>query len=243
MQGTDGILADYLPLQIFTIDDVYEGNVDEDNEDAEDDARILSRSNFEWIRYCDRRKSSQQQLFDGTAQQFCATKRRAKTVTTLLDGELLRLPQASYCSGWSSVMLANELLQELGLSANLGIIQTPATIVDGTQTKREGYTALSFHKRFTLERVNQRIAKLPAEQRSLICLQHDRHSNFVLIHKAALERWQALGVTCVKYEFSQEQQNLTTMLTGDHYHGYAGEVSYNSLADFQQNKDRRIWVG
>jgi len=52
-----------------------------------------------------------------------------------------------------------------------------------------------------------------------------------------LARWQAIGVTCVKYEFGDELQNLKAMLKSNHNFSHAEQMSYDSLQNYQMEKE------
>lgn len=231
MNNVKGILEDYLPLNLYTLDDVGEEDMEQ-----RDYGFTLRAEHFEWIRFSDRRKSSQAQIYDGSDQTFCPVKQRAPKAKAILNGKALRLPKISYCWPGKSLMLANELMEDIGLAPNLGIVETKADIVDAVQEKHQGYTALSMHKSFSLLRVQQRLSTLPIEQRSLINLKCHEFEGILLIHKSVLDKWQKKGISEINYHFNDRQLDLPERLKSGVHQATLGMVEYQSFADYQSAK-------
>lgn len=234
----EGIWADYLPLQIISVGDVYAS-------DEEPDA-WLSEYDFEWRPYVDDSLEC-----DDTPQRYLGDKpmtfgvednyNKASVIKSQLQGELLRLPKVSCCWGDDSIMLSSELAEKLEFAPNLGVTRSTATIVDAAGDKQKGFTALSFHKTFFHERVSKRLACLDAPLRPIIKVQLKAHSQTYFIHKSVLQEWKKMGVEDVCFDVSEQHQSFNYLCNAEMYFGSGGARCFKNLADYQANRDGEIW--
>lgn len=233
MDSVAKILQEYAVLRIKGFEGVQ---VDEEELWIDYGGYQLVEDHFSWVRFSDRRRSSQSRVYDGSPQVFCATKRKCIGVVEALNGETLRLPKISYCYGNESIMVADEMLEGLEFAPNLGIVTTAATILDITKTKQQGYTALSFHKQFNADRIAQRLLKLPPELRPLINLRRGKHETQLLVLKGVLAKWQALDVREIEYETDNFSKPLKEILLDDNFYISAPQLCYDGMENYQLNQ-------
>ena len=239
MNDTDGILAEYVPLRIKNIESIYA---------AEDDAYqcLLHRGNFEWCIEA-QRNTTMDQIFDATPRLFSGEEKGNKALEIALGSEPLRLPLISYCYGDESIMIHNSLIQDFDFSSILGVITTPTIIRDASFSLRMGYSALSFHKSLSAQRINSRLANLAISQRPILKMSlYDNTSSALLIHKSIFERWQELEIQDVEYTFEESYGyddgnndilSLPTLLKKEHYYGGGEAVYFKSIQEYQQAKN------
>lgn len=240
MNDTDGILAEYVPLRIKDIESIY---ATEDNDEFHD---LLERGNFDWCIEA-QRNETMNQIFDGTPHIFSGEAKGNKALATALEGKPLRLPLISYCYGSESIMFHNSLIQDFDFSPILGVITTPTIIRDATLSLRMGYSALSFHKSLSAQRINSRLANLPISQRPILKMSlYNNTSSALLIHKSIFERWQELEIQDVEYTFdnnygyddgNNDILSLPTLLKKEHYYGGGEAVYFESIQEYQQAKN------
>lgn len=234
----DGILAEYLPLQIIATGDIYASD--------EVPQAWLNEYDFDWQPYVDGHLAS-----DDTPQLYLGDKAmtfgvednydKAPFIKQQLNNSLLRLPKISMCWGGKSLMLDNQLAAQLAFSPILGVTRTQACIVDAAGDKRNGFTALSFHKSFFHERVTDRLAEVEAKLRPIIKVQLKKHNQTYLIHKSILKQWQELGVDDVCFDIREQHQSFQYLCNAEMYYGSGGTRSFANLADYQANRLGDIW--
>lgn len=234
MDNVDKILHEYTLLRIKDLEGVLS---DDENLWCDDGGYQILGEHFEWIRFSDRRRSTQDRIYDGSAQVFCANARKTKGVVEALNGAIMRMPNISSCYGDESIMVTNDMMKDIGLAPNLGIIASPATIMDLTKHKHEGFTALSFHKVFSVGRVAQRLLQLPASERTIIPIRRGKHDMTLLIHKAVLNKWQAAGIDEIEYDTSDFEVPLKEVLSSGQHYRAAKSLCYNSMDNYQQNRE------
>lgn len=238
MKDMTGIWAEYLPLQIISVGDIY---ASEDEPDA-----WLNEYDFEWRPYVNDSLES-----DDTPQRYLGDKpmtfgvednyNKAAVIKSQLLGQQLRLPKVSSCWGDDSLMLSNELAEGLEFAPSLGVTRSAATIVDAAGDKHKGFTALSFHKSFFHERVAKRLVSLDPKLRPIIKVKLKAHSQTYFIHKSVLQKWKDLGVEDVCFEVSDQHQSFNYLCNAEMYFGSGGARCFKSLADYQANRGGEIW--
>jgi len=243
MNDTDGILAQYIPLRIKNVALVYIS----DNEEAaiggdifEDFAIIdnlaLYNSHFEWVIDSERRSDSYSKIYDGEPQVFCAERRHVPVLDKMLDNGMLRLPLISVCYGEESIMLHDVLLQDLAFDSRLGVVKTPATLIDSSLKPRAGYSALSFHKSMSPQRINERLVDVPIEQRPMIRMQlHNEYATALLIHRDLLARWEAMNISEVEYVLHEKALSLPTLLKEEFSQLSCCGDTFYSFKEYQDN--------
>jgi len=236
-----GILQHYRPLQIIGV-----GDVTDHHKVHGAYTSYLNCDNFRWQPEVNTRHTPQLYLGEGMLNfkpksgiEVTQAELKAK-----LHGQRLRLPQVSFCWGLNrSIMLADALARPLSFSPILGVVTTPAMITDVLGDEHTGYTALSFHKALTYDRIEQRLAAVPAEQRPMLMIALGGQRRALFIHENWLAQWQAAGVDDVAYEFSDKSLQLKKMLKNNHYHGSAGNRDFKSVMDYQTNQGGHIFTG
>ncbi|MCE0556858.1 hypothetical protein [Motilimonas sp. E26] len=231
MLDMQGILKEYRPLQMFSVD-VCEKSGDEYIE-------YLNEYNFTW--QPEPKDGGIAQLFTGEEPLTFHGKRSdplaVKALKAKLGNNPLRLPVISFCWGQEqSIMLSNKIADDIYFSPILGVTRTPATIIDATKQTRSGYTVFSFHKVFSYARVESRLADVPVAQRLMIRIQLTAHKSMYLVHQSLLTRWQAAGVTELAYDFDNQSLNLKQLIKKGSYTSSAGYQTFDSLADYQKCK-------
>lgn len=235
MIDMDGILADYLPLQLIRFGDVY----------APDEQPEVWLNEYDFIWRPAAPDNKDQQLYFGVEPiRFTVEGQqgKAKYINQALAGAPLRLPNISMCWGDESLMLSDTLADKLDFSAMLGVTRTAATLVDAAGQERSGFTALSFHKVFFHQRVTTRLAQVPAQQRPIIKILLKRHRHTYLVHKSILAAWQEQGIQDVCYDIAPKYQSFKRLCNLDMYFGSVATVSFSSLADFQQQTSPIWWA-
>jgi len=232
MLDATGILTEYLPLELFMMGTVYSGTDKEGS--GECYPELMCYPNFEWILDPHKQDNSHCNLYNGSPQLFCGEEPGYKLLAKHLNGDTLRLPRISYCSGDESLMLSNELADSLMFSDMLGVVKTPATICDPTQFIHHGYTALSFFKMFSLERINQRVSLLPAHERPIIYCRLFSHVRAFLVHQDVLRNWQDLKVKEVNFQPADDVASLPKLLLNDGFYGIAEEQEFYSIEKYQR---------
>lgn len=227
MLDITGILSDYLPLQVISFGDVYGEESDYES--------WLNEYDFSWSPKVGGRHKPQ--LYFGDEELVFETegKNKQEALQAKLNGQLLRLPKISYCWGNQSIMVANELADQLSFSPILGVTRTKATVIDAAGQTRDDFTAFSFHKSFFHERTNTRFEKIETTLRPIININLKKSSTVLLVHKSVLEAWQQIGIEDVLYDISEEHLSLKKLINNDMYFSHAGSRCYRTLNDFQEN--------
>ncbi|MDA0118245.1 MULTISPECIES: hypothetical protein [Vibrio] len=233
MIDMQGILSEYLPLQLIHVGDVYA------DKDGDPDA-WLNEYDFSWQPISDNR--SHPHLFLGE-EVVCfepeSDQDKAENLNRRTGGQPLRMPKISTCSGRYTLLLDNELAAELEFSDKLGITFSAAEVRDAAGHLHTDFTALSFHKVLFHHRFETRFRHIPSAQRLLVCIELNQSSSTFLIHQSLLERWQQKGVEEVNYDIAPEHQSLKKLMEKDHYWGYCTRW-FTNLDDFQQNRHGHI---
>ncbi len=235
MRDMEGILSEYLPLQVISYGDVYAPDEDPD--------AWLNEYDFYW-----------KPIVEGHAPQLYLSEKtmrfgpeserdKKQAIKNQLNGADLRLPKISNCWGDGSIMFSNTLADKLSFSPILGVTKTAATIVDAAGVERKGFTAFSFHKIFFHQRITTRLATLPAEQRPIIRVLLKGNRDTYFVHKAVLEQWQKLGVEDVLYDIDEKFQSFQSLCNEEFYFGSGGSRCFKSLAEFQSNQSGDVWNG
>ncbi|HAS61303.1 MAG TPA: hypothetical protein DCS35_01275 [Vibrio sp.] len=233
MLDMHGILSEYLPLQLIHFGDVY---ADKDG----DPMAWLDEYDFEWQPIVDTKYTPQ--LYFGDEVMHFAPKDRNKkaSLQKRLGGQPLRMPKVSECWGDQSLLIANELANELQFASNLGVTRSEAVVFDAAGNEHLGYTAFSFHKSFFHERVEVRFATMPQELRPLIRISLTGYSSTYLIHKSIFEKWQSLAVEDLNYDIDADDLVLDNLIKSKFYSGHVGSRCFFSMDDFQQNQNGHI---
>ncbi|GEM76106.1 hypothetical protein [Vibrio sagamiensis] len=232
MIDMQGILSEYLPLQLINFGDVY---APENHPEA-----WLDEYDFSWRPIVDGNESEPQIYLGDTPMRFSVEEKRhnkASHIKQELGDRLLRLPPVSSCWGSGSLMLYSELADKLTFTPILGVTKTPATLVDAAGDEREGFTALSFHKIFFHQRVNLRLAGVPIQQRPIIRILLKGNSDTYLVHKSILDDWQKAGVETVCYDIKESHQSFNFLCNLKMYYGSVASLDYGNLDDFQNGKN------
>ncbi|SHO54643.1 hypothetical protein [Vibrio quintilis] len=233
MIDMQGILSEYLPLQLIYFGDVY---ADEDG----DPYAFLNEYDFIWQPISENR--SRPHLFLGEeVVRFKpeSGKDKVENLNRRTGGQPLRMPQISTCSGQYTLLVANELADELEFSDKLGITRSATEVYDAAGHLHTHFTALSFHKVFFHHRFETRFNDTPSDQRLLVCIELGQNSSTFLIHQSLLERWRQQGVEEVNYEIEAQHQSLRTLMTLDHYWGNRTRW-FSNMDDFQQNRNGNL---
>ncbi|ARC94997.1 hypothetical protein B6A42_26585 (plasmid) [Vibrio coralliilyticus] len=236
MMDMQGILSEYLPLQLIHVGDVYA--------DPEGDPHAwLNEYDFIWQPMSDSRSHPHLFLGDDVVRFKPESDRdKMEHLNRRTGGQPLRMPKISTCSGPYTLLLANALADELEFSDKLGITRSAAEVHDAAGHLHTDFTALSFHKVWFHHRFETRFHDLPSAQRLLVCIETHHSSSTFLIHQSLLEHWQQRGVEDVNYDIEPEHQRLTTLMTQRHYWG-SRTRSFANLDDFQQNRNGQIDEG
>lgn len=241
MLDMQGILKDYRPLQIIDVGDVTDTHAEHGEYTP-----YFNGYNFSWQPDVETRNTPQVYLGEGTMKfkPEYGLDLSQEEVKEKLQGQKLRLPKMSYCWGRDgSVMMADELATKLNFSPILGVVTTPAIITDALGDEHSGYTALSFHKALTYDRIEQRLADVPEEQRLIVMISLKSHTRALFIHKSLLEQWQAAGVDDVVYEFKDKDLQLKKIIKNDMYFGSGGGRDFRSVMDYQLNQNGMVYSG
>ncbi|GEK09998.1 hypothetical protein J8Z24_17835 [Pseudoalteromonas sp. SCSIO 43201] len=235
MNDLQGILSEYLPLQLIRFGEVY---------GPEDDPDMwLSEYDFIWRPIVDEGEQVPQLYLGDEPMRFgvdCETD-KAGYIKQSLGHQPLRLPEISSCWGDSSLMLRNDLLEGVEFSPILGVTRTSATIVDAAGDERTGFTALSFHKVFFHERARLRFENIPVSKRLIIRMLLKRHSDTFFIHKSLLAKWKELDIETVCFNIKAHHLSFKTLCNLEMYYGSVGSNSYQTLDDFQHNRKANFW--
>lgn len=235
MNDMQGILTEYLPLQLIRFGGVYatEGNP----------KVCLGEYDFVWRPIMEGGESEPQLYLGDSPMRFGVdgATDKAQYIKQALGDQKLRLPEVSGCWGSGSLMLCNELAQTLSFSPILGVTKTPAIITDAAGEERMEYTAISFHKIFFHERASMRLATVPASQRPIIRILLKSHSDTFLIHKSLLSEWKKLDIGTVCFDIKTQYQSFNTLCNLGMYFGSVGTVSFRTLDDFQHNREPIFW--
>lgn len=231
MIDMQGVLSEYLPLQLINFGDVC---APESNPDA-----WLNEYDFSWHPIVDEDETAAQIYLGDAPMRFGVEgdHEKAEFIKRELGDQLLRLPPVSSCWGSGSLMLRGDLADNLAFTPILGVTKTPATLVDAAGDEREGFTVLSFHKILFHERANLRLAEVPEEQRPLIRILLKGNSDTYLIHKSILDEWQQAGVETVCYNIKEKHQSFNSLCNLDMYYGSVGTLGYKNIDDFQNSKE------
>lgn len=233
MIDIQGILSEYLPLQLIYFGDVY---ADKDG----DPYAWLNEYDFIWQPISDSR--SHPHLFLGEEVVRFKPESEEDKIENLnhrTGGQPLRMPKISTCSGQYTLLVANELADELEFSDKLGVTRSATEVYDAAGHLHTDFTALSFHKVLFHHRFETRFNDMPSAKRLLVCIELNHYSSTFLIHQSLLERWQQRGVEEVNYDIEPEHQSLKTLMAQDHYWGSRTRWFAN-LDDFQQNRNGHI---
>lgn len=232
MIDMQGILSEYLPLQLINFGDVY---APENHPEA-----WLNEYDFSWRPIVDE-DENEPQIYLGDMPMRFAVEEKQDDKTGHIKQELgeqrLRLPPLSACWGSGSLMMRSDLADKLAFTPILGVTKTPATLVDAAGDEREGFTALSFHKVFFHQRANVRLAEVPAQQRPIIRILLKGNSDTYLVHKSLLDEWQKAGVETVCYDIKEKHQSFDYLCNLKMYYGSVASLSYRNLQDFQNGKE------
>lgn len=230
MKDMDGILKEYLPLQLIGFGDVY---ADEDG----DENAWLSEYDFIWKPKVKDDSTPQVFLGDEALTFIPDGQDKRKALKNKIGDKQLRLPKLSECWGHESLMIANELAEKLTFSGILGVTRTKAEIIDAAGDKHSGFTALSFHKALFYERLESRLEHVSPELRPIIKVSLKPHTSTYLIHKSVLEQWQQAGVEDVLYDIEEKHCALKNLIKNDYYHGHGGNRDFSNMDDFLLNRN------
>ncbi|CAH0533209.1 hypothetical protein VST7929_01073 [Vibrio stylophorae] len=234
MLDIQGVLSEYLPLQLVSFGDVYA-------DEAGDPNAWLDEYDFVWQPVTS--DGDMPQLYLGDAPMRFAPKDRGKkaSLQKRLNQQPLRMPMISDCWGSQSLMITNELADQLHFSDVLGVTRTPAQIEDASGSLHGGYTAFSFHKAFLHDRVTQRFEQIPVELRPIIRLRLVKHRTTYLIHQSLLKHWLAQGVEDLSDDFDDAYLQLANLLQARRYSFHCGTRSFANMDDFQHNRNGSVY--
>jgi len=234
MKDMTGILKDYLPLQFIDFGDVY---ADEDG----DSNAWLNEYDFIWKPKVDSKYAPQLYLGDEPLTFITDGKNKRSSLKDKIGDKQLRLPKISMCWGSQSLMVADELAEHLTFSEILGVTRTKAEIIDAAGDKRQGFTALSFHKDLFHERVETRLEHVTSELRPIIKVHLTASNSIYLIHKNVLNKWQQAGIEDVSYDIDDQHCKLKSLMKEDFYSVSAGSRNFKNMEDFLFNQNPIIY--
>ncbi len=244
MLDRQGILSQYRPFHPYSVE-----VMDTHPDYGEELLTLLNEYDFSFQPQAeDDDDSNTPQVYWGDEPLTFVTERGnnkiiAKMAQDKLAGQPLRLPLINRCWGRNqSWMFSNSLVESLSFSPILGITRTPATIVDAVGQHRQGYTALTFHKFLTADRIESRLANVPVEQRLIVPVSmKEKTDGILLIHESLMQQWQQQGVTDIEYEISDEHLSLAELEENDMYYQSAGSMNFYTMDDYQNNRNGKKW--
>ncbi|GLT16603.1 hypothetical protein GCM10007938_03790 [Vibrio zhanjiangensis] len=233
MIDMQGILSEYLPLQLIRFGDVYA-------DEGGDPHAWLNEYDFIWKPISDSSSYIPVLLGDEVVRFGPDSDRnKVENLVRRINGQPLRMPKISICSSKYMLLVANELSDELEFTDKLGITRSASEVYDAAGHLHTNFTVLSFHKVFFHQRFETRFKDTPSDKRLLVCIELDAHSSTYLIHQSLLERWKKYGVEEVNYDIKAEHLSLNTLMTLDFYWPNRPR-SFANMDDFQQNRNGDI---
>ncbi len=233
MNDTQGILSEYLPLELITFGDVY---ADEDG----DPNAWLSEYDFIWEPIVDSRHKPQLYFGDELVRFKPEGRDKTEALSRRTGGQPLRMPKVSLCWGRQSLLIAKELADELQFSDKLGVTVSETEVYDAAGYLHTGFRAFSFHKEFFHERFENRFAEVSDNFRPLVCISLSRFSSTFLIHKSVFERWQQMGVEEVNYDIDEKHLSLDYLMNLEFYSNKYSQRCFFNMDDFQKNQNAHI---
>ncbi|GAK84450.1 hypothetical protein JCM19238_2017 [Vibrio ponticus] len=233
MSDKQSILNEYLPLQLITFGDVYA------DEGGDEDA-WLNEYDFTWQPIVDTKYHPQLYFGDELMRFKPEGQDKREAINRRTGGIPLRMPNISFCWGSKSLLIANELADELHFSERLGITRSQAEVTDAAGHLHHHFSALSFHKALTPQRIETRLSDVACEQRLLICIALKKHRSTFLIHQSLLERWQRLGIEDIHFEVEEKYRSLETLMAGKFYSARYTQRCFRNLDDFQHNQNAML---
>ncbi len=230
MNDRQTILAEYLPLQLITFGDVYA------DEDGDQDA-WLSEYDFSWQPIVETKYRPQLYFGDELMRFEPEGQNKAQAINQRTGGQPLRMPKVSFCWGSQSLLIANELADELTFTRRLGITLSKAEVNDAAGHQHTHFSALSFHKALSPQRFEQRFVDIPACERLLVCIALKPHRSTLLIHQSLLERWQTMGFEEVNYDIADKYLSLDSLMKLKFYSARHSQRSFRNMDDFQRNQN------
>ncbi len=250
MLDRQGILSQYRPFHPYSVE-----IMDTHPDYGEELLTLLNEYDFSFQPQAeDGDDSNTPQLYWGDEPLTFVTERGHKPIITKmiqdkLAGQTLRLPLINRCWGrQQSWMFSDTLVDSLSFSPILGITRTPATIIDAAGQHRQSYTALTFNKFLTADRIESRLADIPVEQRLIMPVrlkgeEEDNENSILLIHESLMERWQQQGVTDIGYDIPDDYLSLAELAENDRYYQSAGSMNFYTMDDYQNNRNGHKWEG
>lgn len=227
MNDKNTILSEYVPLQIITMYYI------ECQNRADGTSQKLRREHLLWCLESKRNYNElnkeyyiNKEKLDNSPHIFCGELRQSIQLPEILGDEPLRIPMINHCQNDESIMIHNGLIEDVDFADSLGVIKTPAILRDAALKLRSGFSALSFYKSFSYTQIIKLFSDVPVSQRPIINLRRKYPGPCLLIHTSLLNKWKALGLEDVAYEFDDELKNLRRLQINDNYLGIETEPLY-----------------